>query len=98
MHTEVLLIVSYAETLIPPPSAQGAAWTHEAATTSVVSSHSYYVLPLVVRTKHSKAINPKQKKIMFVLHIDIGLWYPHIHATESFRSFYTERQENFTNP
>jgi hypothetical protein len=97
MHTEVLLIVSYAETLIPPPSAQGAAWTHEAATTSVVSSHSY-VLPLVVRTKHSKAINPKQKKIMFVLHIDIGLWYPHIHATESFRSFYTERQENFTNP
>jgi hypothetical protein len=64
MHTEVVPpILSCEETLVPPPSAQGTAWRHEAATTSVIKSvfflppRNSYVLPLVVPTKNSKAIN-----------------------------------------
>ena len=99
MHIEVVLIVSYAETLIPPPSAQGTAWRHEAANHiryqfadngEIVSGeisfffHKFsYVLPLVVRTKHNKAINPKQKIMLVSAYRSLVILINGIPATES---------------
>ena len=87
MYIEVVLIVSYEETLAPPPSVQGTAWRHGAASTSVIKSffsRNSYALPLVVRTKNSKAINPKQKIMLVSAYRSLVILINGIPATESF--------------